>query len=191
MQGVINSMTESRFEECISLICGGDTLGLKEIYEAYYRLIYSIMLNVTGNRTDSEDLTSDFFVKLWDKLAALYNNGNGHRTWLAAIARNMAKDHLRKSNRIKPLDSDDPAVKSVEESSSVSPENDALDSVIANELLSVLDETERLIVDLKLFADFTFKEIATTLHLPQGTVSWKYRKAISKMGETLKGGAER
>ena len=41
---------------------------------------------------------SEFFIRLWN-LADTYRSGKGHRAWLAAIARNMAIDLLRKKKR--------------------------------------------------------------------------------------------
>ena len=68
---------------------------LKEIYEEYSAFIYHVILDVVGTRENAEDITSDFFIKLWEK-AGQYKPGNGHRGYLATIARNMAIDHIRK-----------------------------------------------------------------------------------------------
>ena len=53
----------------------GDKNALHEIYEAYIGYIYSIVLQVVGNREDAEDVTSEFFIKLW-RLADTYQSGN-------------------------------------------------------------------------------------------------------------------
>ena len=47
--------------------------------------------------------------------------------------------------------------------------------------LEYLDESEREIVNMKILADMTFKDIAAVLGKPLGTVTWKYRNAISKL----------
>lgn len=76
----------------------GDKSALHEVYEAYIGYIYTIVLQTVSNREDAEDVTSEFFMKLW-RLADTYRGGNGHRAWMAAIARNMAVDLLRKTKR--------------------------------------------------------------------------------------------
>ncbi len=172
-------MTDSRFESCIALIRQGSTEGLKEIYEAYYKLIYSVMYSVTGSSTSSEDLTADFFVKLWDKLAESYRFGGGHKSWLASCARNMAADSLRKSGReLFTLDDEDahrpePASEDFTEG--------VISDLTVQQALSRLTETERTIISLKLFSDFTFMQISKALAMPLGTVTWKYRRAISTL----------
>ena len=183
-----DGMTDSRFESCIALIRQGSAEGLKEIYEAYYKLIYSVMYSTVGNKMTAEDLTADLFVKLWEKLADSYRSGSGHKAWLAACARNMATDHLRRSSR-EMLTIDAPAEENNACSEPVG-ESDFTDTVIGDitvrEALTRLNDSERTIIDLKLFADFTFKEIAKALAMPLGTVTWKYRRAIEKLSNYVK-----
>ena len=181
-------MTDSRFESCIALIRQGSTEGLREIYEAYYKLIYSVMYSVVGNRMTAEDLTADLFVKLWEKLADAYRHGSGHRAWLAACARNMATDHIRKSSRElltidAPEDDNTPRTEPVSDGDFT---DDIIGKISVNEAMKRLDESERTIVDLKLFADLTFKEISKALAMPLGTVTWKYRRAIGKLSNYVK-----
>ena len=182
-------MTDSRFESCIALIRQGSAEGLKEIYECYYKLIYSVMLTMVKNRQDAEDLTSDFFLKLWDRLADAYKAGGGHKAWLAAVARNMATDFLRKSSRVQQTPIDRPADDDAPYTEPVSGENvedTVIGSITVSEALKALEDTEREIVNLRLFADLTFKEIAKALSMPLGTVTWKYRNAISKLSNFIK-----
>ncbi len=175
-------MTDSRFESCISLIRQGNSEGLREIYENYFKLIFSVMLSVVKNRADAEDLTSDFFVKLWDKLADCYKSGSGHKSWLVTSARNLALDWLRKHKRVElTLDDDTDDSPHNEPQSGENPEEDVLGTLSMNDALQSLETKEREILNLKLFAEMTFKEIAKALEMPMGTVTWKYRRAILKL----------
>ncbi len=96
-------MTEAEFERCIKRICQGDQMGLKDIYVDYLPYIYRVVYGIVGNKENAEDITSDFFVKLWS-LAPKYQPGNGHKGYLATIARNMAIDHMRKCRREIPVE---------------------------------------------------------------------------------------
>ena len=86
-------MTDVAFEAAMHRIRQGDKQGLQEIYEAYIGLIYSIVKDVVHNKESAEDITSDFFIKLWDK-ADLYKSGMGHKTWMTTIARNITIDYF-------------------------------------------------------------------------------------------------
>lgn len=183
-----DGMTESRFEICIQLIRKGEREGLREIYEEYFKLIFSVMQSVVKNREDAEDLTSDFFVKLWDRLADAYKSGNGHRAWLAAAARNMAIDRLRRNSCTETtLNAQEENGGIPEPKSGENLEEAVFDSITVSEALAVLSEPERMVLSLKLFSDFTFKEIAKAMRMPQGTVAWRYQGAIKKLQNYFKG----
>lgn len=91
-------MTEAEFEHCMEKICRGDKSGLKDIYTEYLPFIYRTVYGIVGNKENAEDITSDFFVKLWS-LAPKYKKGEGHKGYLATIVRNMAIDFIRKNRR--------------------------------------------------------------------------------------------
>ena len=46
-----------------------DRNGLKDIYTAYAKQIYRVILGIVRSHEDAEDLTSDFFLKLWNMAA--------------------------------------------------------------------------------------------------------------------------
>ena len=180
-------MTDSRFEICIHLIRKGEREGLREIYEEYFKLIFSVMQSIVKNKEEAEDLTADFFVKLWDRLADAYKSGSGHRAWLAA-ARNMAIDRHRRNSRTETtLNAQGETGGIPEPKSGENLEEAVLSSVTVSRALAVLSERERAVLSLKLFSDFTFKEIAKALRIPQGTVAWRYQRAVKKLQDYFKG----
>ena len=177
-------MTDRQFERRITLIQQGDKQGLKEIYDEYGKMIYQCVFNVLHDVHDAEDITSDFFLKLW-KIADTYCFGGKHKRWLVTIARNMALDLLKKQKREIPVLDDDSEFSagafSNEPADTVSTEDTVTGNMAVAEALERLDESEREIVNMKILADMTFKDIAAVLGKPMGTVTWKYRNAISKL----------
>lgn len=183
-------MTEVQFEACMERIKQGDKEGLKEIYQAYIAFIYSIVFEKLRNKENAEDITSEFFIKLWDK-AELYQPGNGHKGWMATIARNMAIDFLRKHGREELTDilhdgeeesESRVSAQSIYRGEIESPvEKSVVDHLALRQALETLKPTEREILNLKIMGDLTFKEIAIILHMPMGTVTWKYREAIKRL----------
>ena len=184
------AVTEAQFESCIERIKQGDKDGLREIYENYIAFIYSVVYEKLQNKENAEDITSDFFIKLWEK-AALYRPGSGHKGWMATIARNMSVDFLRKHGKEELTDimqdSEEESesrvsVSNIYEGEKISPvEKEALENLTLKEALGRLKKSEREILNLKIMGEFTFKEIAEILHMPMGTVTWKYREAIKQL----------
>ena len=184
-------MNEHQFEDAVARMVQGDKTGLKEIYEAYIGYIYRIVYEVLQSRENAEDVTSEFFIRLWDK-AEQFKPGGGHKGYLATMARNMAIDFLRKHRReeLTALLQDIDAGPEEEEKSKGryygnSEENEVEDSVIQDmsiqQALDTLKPAERQIVSLKVLGEMTFKEIAHCMGIPMGTVMWKYQNAIKKL----------
>lgn len=188
-------MGEEQFEKCIAAMVQGDRQGLRQVYEAYAGYIYTIVYGILGNKEHAEDVTSEFFIRLWEK-ADYYKPGNGHKGYLAAMARNMAIDDLRKYRREELT----AAVHGTEDSGeghdgsgtagsrrretedkTVSVEEEVIGNMSLKEALGTLKPAERQIVDMKVLGGLTFKEIAKLLSLPMGTVTWKYQNSMKKL----------
>lgn len=195
------TVTEARFEQCIRQMNEGDREGLREIYEEYVSYIYGIVMHMISNRENAEDITSEFFIKLWEK-SALYKPGSGHRGWMATIVRNMTVDFIRKRSR-ETLTSQLAGMEEEQEGESgevqravytastqntagaAGPGSPVEQQVVGNMFLqaalAALNEKEREVIHLKIVGELTFKEIGKILGIPQGTVAWRYREAVNKL----------
>lgn len=183
-------MTDKEFEYCCERIRIGDRDGLKDIYEAYVQYIYAIIFRVLQNKENAEDVTADFFIKLWD-LADRYKGGNGHKAWMTTIARNMAIDSLRSRKRELLHDEIPDIAGGSEEGGAKSGtqygqaasevETEVIGNMSIEEALSVLNDSERQIINMKVLGDMTFKEISDVLKIPMGTITWRYQNAMKKL----------
>ncbi len=171
-------MNDRQFEGNISRILANDRDGLRAIYEEYCPMVYSAVLEILHNREDAEDVTSDFFIRLWD-IADTYRHGNGHRAWMLTIVHNMAIDYLRKRKREQPA----AEVSDSLQADQASCEDQLCCRLSLEQALMTLKEEERQIVNLKIMGELTFREIAAVLQKPQGTVAWRYRTALRKLKE--------
>lgn len=188
-------MDERQFEKAVARMIQGDKTGLKEIYENYVGYIYRIVYEVLQNKENAEDVTSEFFIRLWDK-AEQFRPGGGHRGYLAVMARNMAIDFIRKHRR-EELTAlmQDLGAESEEEGRDAgiyqrnagfstdkgAVEEEVLGNMTVSKALETLKPAERQIVSLKVLGELTFKEIAASMNIPMGTVTWKYQSAMKKL----------
>ena len=175
-------MTDQAFSACIQRILNGDKNGLKDIYDEYLSYIYRVVYGVVGQAEDAEDITSEFFIKLWQN-ADKYKEGSGHKGYLATIARNMAIDHMRKRKRevldsFAKEDDDTPVIEPVADDDT---ETEVIESVGIKEAISMLDPKQQQIINMKILSDMTFAEISEMLGIPMGTVTWRYREAVKKL----------
>lgn len=168
-------MEDMEFKVCIQKIQQGDKDGLKQIYQAYAALIYTVVYDMTGQKEDAQDITSEFFIRLWEK-ADTYRGKKGHRGWLLTIARNMTIDYLRKQKR--ELLVEDLPESEVEKADF---SEEIVGTMSMREAISQLKPAEQEVLNLKILGEFTFQEIARTIGKPMGTVTWLYRQGIEKL----------
>ena len=198
-------MDENRFEDCMRRMAAGDRDALREIYEAYLKLIFSVCLNQLKHRESAEDVTSDFFMRIFWSASTFRANGH-HKAWLITIAKNMCIDFMRKNGReLAVLDAapeDDPDGHARETSAEAGEENvplfheqrgRSMEETVVNRLtleaaMKLLSPREKEIIDMKTAGDMTFREIAEFLGLPQGTVSWHYNEGIKKLRRFFQNG---
>lgn len=184
-------MTDIVFNECMERMKNGDQSGLHDIYSAYLAYIYSVVYTILQNKENAEDVTSDFFIKLWS-IADNYKPGNGHKGYLATIARNMAIDYLRKHKKelliaeFESPDEDTEGSISATSMGEIASQDKSVEDLVVGDMnlkdaLATLKPKEREIINMKIMGDMTFQEIADILGKPLGTVTWQYREAINKL----------
>lgn len=182
-------MTEHQFEQAVDRMVHGDKTGLKEIYENYLGYIYRIIYEILQSKENAEDVTSEFFIRLWDR-AKQFKPGAGHKGYLAAMARNMAIDFLRKHKReeltamlqdIESEPEEERGGRAGISRSSTDVEAQVVQNMSVQAAMETLKPGERQIVSMKVLGELTFKEIAQIMGIPMGTVTWKYQNAMKKL----------
>ena len=169
-------LTDEQFETYMQAILDGDKDGLHCIYKAYGAYIFSIVYDILKNREDAEDVTTEFFIKLW-KVADKYQFGGAHRAWLGRIAHNMAIDYIRAKKQHESYEE----VIETKEIGQETFEEQSVNKMALKEAVETLETEEQEIVNMKVLGQLTFKEIAGILQKPMGTITWKYRQAMEKL----------
>ena len=174
-------MNDKEFNVAMDRIRKKDKSALREIYEEYVGFIYNVCLSVLKNKESAEDITSEFFIRLWEK-AGQYKPGQAHKGYMATIARNMCIDYIRKYHKEELLDNDEEDnTNPLEVADEKTPENEVVESLSVDQALDRLKPIYRQIVTMKVLGDMTFKEIAEVLNIPMGTVTWNYQDAIKQL----------
>lgn len=77
---------------------GGNQLAYAALVQRYERMVYSLALQMVGNREDALEVTQDAFLKAFRFLAS-YRGESRFSTWLYRIARTSSINHLRRARR--------------------------------------------------------------------------------------------
>jgi RNA polymerase sigma-70 factor (ECF subfamily) len=150
---------------------------LRALLAKYESPLIGYLKSITYDHALAEDLTQETFLKLIRRPPLMLSQGS-LKPWLFKVARNLAIDQLRAGQRIEVRET-------VPDASEAHQRHAALDSSDTELLLQSLPTEMRQIVALRIFADFTFKEIAKHLKMPLGTVLWKMTQATQHMRQKL------
>lgn len=159
--------------------------GEKDAFDAFYngskRRVYYNILSLLGDPNASEDILQETYVRFLEKLSEL-DERNSPLGFLMVTSRNLALDYLRLSKRVTLYEESLPLEVGKET-------EDHLSSLDEERLLkriqSLLKPKEFEILIKHVYLDLTFKEIASLLHRPLGTVLWSYNNAIKKLRKEL------
>ncbi|MGH2581404.1 MAG: RNA polymerase sigma factor [Anaerolineales bacterium] len=147
----------------------GDENAFGELYDTYVDSIYRFIYLRVEDQQTAEDITSNVFLKAWEKLGGYKQRGVPFRAWLFRIARNAVIDHYRTRKETAPLEAVvntyDPDARSVSEKVSVRME---AEKVV--EVMQQLTHDQRNVLTLKLVHGLNTKEVARALGKRQGAV---------------------
>jgi RNA polymerase sigma-70 factor (ECF subfamily) len=92
--------------EQVLRVLSGDRTAYGELIGAYQGMVFAVALNITGNRSDSEDVLQDAFLRAYEKLRSL-SDPSKFGPWLHTITRHTALRLLRERYRIPVVESED------------------------------------------------------------------------------------
>lgn len=150
-----------------------------EVYRQELPRVYNFFRYRFGISADAEDLTARTFEKAWRARQRYRRDLAGFSTWLLAIARNVAIDHLRVLRPHLPLE----AAAGVP-SGGVTPEEAAILHADADRLatlLATLPDRDRELLALKYGAELTNRQIAAATGLTESNVGTIVHRAVATL----------
>jgi RNA polymerase sigma-70 factor, ECF subfamily len=165
-----------------------DPDAMMELYDAYSRLVYSIILRAVDNSSIAEEITQEAFLRVWNRVHTFDEQRGNFEGWLVTVARNRAFDYLR-SIRNAP-DSSGVNLSDLEQSSlfqtadSLAPDRQLAVRAV-QEALRSLGHEQRQVIELTHFEGMTQTEIAGQLNKPLGTVKGLVRSALKVLRAAL------
>ena len=80
--------------EVVRQIQSGDDAAFEELMRRYKRPVVNFVYRMLGNADDADDVAQEVFVRVYRNFDT-YRTETKFSTWLFALARNAAIDHLR------------------------------------------------------------------------------------------------
>jgi len=171
-------------DDLVRIIIGckrGDSECFSQLVDMYASRCYAYFYRLTGSTAVSDDLLSELFVRLVEKIGSF--KGGSFESWLFKTASNIFNDHLRDKQREKrlleagkkQLESKEQPVKSFD--------NDKFDKLQTQ--LGRLDTDTREMIMLRFYSQLSFREISEMRSEPIGTTLSKLHRGLKKLRELM------
>jgi RNA polymerase sigma-70 factor (ECF subfamily) len=164
-QRLLDSLRAGRSEACAELV------------HSHYHAVYRFLLHLTRDIPQAEDLTQETFAAAWERIAT-FQGRSTLATWLHRIAYTKFIDGQRSERRA--------ATVHERVTSTACTPADPLETAIALDearrlygALDELDAADRTLLVLHYLQGLSYREMASVLNEPSGTVKWRTREALN------------
>lgn len=166
----------------------GDDEGLVEIIRDYKDGLMLYLNGYVGNIHIAEELTEDTFVRLVVRRPH-FAGKSSFKTWLYAIGRNLATDHLRRHARVTLLAPEEAADIAADEADVVSACIEDEQRRLVHRAMARLTPDYRAVLYLSYFEDLKNPEIAVVMKKsPRQVINLLYRAKQALRAELVKEG---
>jgi RNA polymerase sigma-70 factor (ECF subfamily) len=164
----------------------GNRDALQTVYRLTAAKLFAVCMRILGERSEAEDALQEIYMTVWRKAAAFDPALSSPMTWLIAIARNRAIDHLRAHGQNRRMDP-------IEEAIDLADDKPTADAALQSaqeraRLRYCIDRLaghERAALRGAFFDGNTYEELAERMKVPLGTMKSWIRRAMIKLKACL------
>jgi RNA polymerase sigma-70 factor, ECF subfamily len=161
-----------------------NTEAMGELYQRYGKLLFTLILNIVGDRELAEDLLAETLLMASNRIQNFETNSISVGPWLLILARNHALNFREESG----MEGGNAQSRHSLESPSLyastnSTRGDFLATDAARKCFILLPEEDRLILELAWFEGMTMDEIALRLARPVEDVADSALEALARLRE--------
>ncbi len=174
-------------ERCLE----GDQGAWEQLVRSHTRRVYAICYRFVGKDEEAQDLTQDVFLRIFKTLASFRAGEGSFSVWLTRLTRNLLIDNYRRTKGQRMTDSLDDQLPVLEETSLAGGRTDGLlagreASELLQAALQKLSPELREAVILRDLEEMEYKEIASALSVPEGTVKSRLNRGRAELARILR-----
>ena len=170
----------------IEKVLSGNVNAYGLIVKKYQQPIYNLMLRTVRSEDKAADLAQETFIRAYEKLD-LFRPGNKFFSWLYAIGMNLARDSIRKNNKIFYTldDESDFALNDRLEQEKQHPYEEKIDVEHLSYALNKLPLKEKEAIILRYREELSLKDIAVALEISVSGVKMRVHRGLKKLRDFL------
>jgi RNA polymerase sigma-70 factor, ECF subfamily len=168
----------------LARVSAGDESAFARLCDLFTGPVLGEALRHLADRAAAEDVTQEVFLRIWRNAHSFDPERGSAEAWIATIARNAARDALRRRATVtadEPSERADPAADPPAEVS------DAAEALLLQTAVASLAPPLRQVIELAYWQGLSQTEIAERLGDPLGTVKTRTRRALALLAEALDG----
>jgi RNA polymerase sigma-70 factor (ECF subfamily) len=165
-------------------LVAGDEDALAETFDRYATTVLAAARRVVGSGISAEDVVQDVFVTLWlhpDR----YDAARGSlRTFLTTLAHHRAVDIVR--SELRRMGRERLSARLIPEQRVASDDADARAVAdVVRDAVNLLPCEQRQVVELAYFKGLSYRDVAATAGIPEGTAKSRLRLALARLEAAL------
>ena len=164
-----------------------DAGAMRELYDHYGRLIYSLIQRMVRNSAAAEDLVQETFLRIWNRMPAFDQERGALGPWVLTVARNRAIDYLRSADgRMSAGALDLDRLEHPGQFCDFDNRALSLDRArMLKEAFEKLTPNQKTVIELAYFEGLSQTEMADRMQQPLGTIKTWVRSALKVLREQL------
>ena len=179
-------------KELVESYRNGNVASFELLVERHQNKVFSYILMLVKDRQLADDIFQDTFLKIIRTIkAGAYKEEGKFIQFAMRIAHNLVIDHFRKSNRLPIVDSVNKDYDIVDHARHIEPSIE--DSMITEQVYSdlrkmieLLPDEQKEVLNMRMYADMSFKEIADATNVSINTALGRMRYALINLRKMAK-----
>lgn len=176
--------------QLVSSYVSGDEKSLEILINKHKSKIYNFIFSKVLERDIAEDIFQETFIKVIKTLKnGVYNEEGKFLSWVMRISHNLIIDHFRKSNRMPKFEaSDGYDVFQFITDNAPNIESNLIKDQVVNDLQNLITELpddQKEVLNMRLYRDMSFKEIAENTGVSINTALGRMRYAIINLRKMI------
>lgn len=167
-------------------LVSGDRAALAEVYRRHSGIVLGLAQKITRNRTLSEDVAQEVFVRLWNNPHRFDPARGSLRSYLLAQTHGRAVDLIRSESSRRIREDRNGTMDPV---ATHSIEDEVVELRMGEHIRHALGElpaAERTAIEMAYFGGHSYRQVADLLGEPEGTVKSRIRIGMQRLGATLR-----
>ena len=159
---------------------GGGCCDIRHLVVNFHQDVYRYAFRLSGSAADADDLSQQAFLVAQQKLTQLRETSKA-KSWLLAITRSLFLKSLRKRKPTSAVDLE----LDLQSFCGDIPDSKDFDSELLHKAIAELPNEFRVVLMMFYFEEMSYKEIASQLEVPAGTVMSRLSRAKSHLRKRL------